>query len=70
MKRDGDSKLMKASDSVASSSALNVRNNAPAEPQKKVTAHSNTNDQTSGAQHGNGSLSPHTNSKNDLKGGQ
>ena len=69
MKRDGNGKLMKASDSVASSSALNMRNNAPAEPQKKVTAHSNANDETSGAQHCNSSLSPHTNSKYDLKGG-
>ena len=69
MKRGGDGKLTIASDSVASSSALNVRNNAPADSQKKVIAHSKEVNQNSGAQHLSDMLSSHSNSKKRSIGG-
>ena len=61
MKRGGDSKLTIASDSVASNSVLNVRNNASADSQKKMTAHSKEVNQNSGVQHLSGMLSAHSN---------
>ena len=55
---------------IAGNSQAITAQYSPADSQKKVTAHSKEVDQNSGAQHLNGILFPHSNSKNDLKEGQ